>query len=201
MKIMKIMLALCALLVSASASSEVLIAKATFNKDWRQGWGDVFELSYQLASTPVYASIGEDVLVWQRDVPNVSYIWNVTDPSKLLYLQKGLQTAGDDYWFLGGSGSIWLSHDRCVTGTSNDCGIFHPDMLVNGKVDLTTATLSRVLVTLEPFEGGYRSGTVSLFASFTSDIPEPGTCALFGLGIVGLAAFGRRRAARTSLSA
>ena len=60
-------------------------------------------------------------------------------------------------------------------GLPNDCGVFHPDLSVNGKVDPTTATLTRVLVTLEPFDGGYRSGTVSLFADPISDVPEPGT--------------------------
>jgi hypothetical protein len=202
----KYALALCALLASPLAFSEVLVAKATFDQYWQNtAWGNGFVLSYQLASVPVYASIGEDILLETQALPDQSYTWNVTSPSRLHYLQKGLQTAGDDFWFLQGSTAIQLNRDRCVTGTSTDCpyGPFHPDLSINGKFDLSEVTLTRLEITLGPASGPTgpygqtRVGSLSFYADPASSVPEPSTAAVFALGALALAVFTKAQKSRS----
>jgi hypothetical protein len=155
-----------------------------------------------LASVPVRASIGEEVLLWESALPDQSYVWNVTSPTSLLYLQQGLQTTGDDFWFLEGTSAISLHLDSCITGTSTKCSYggpydldpFFPDLSVNGKIDFATVNLARLEVKLGPASGPVgpwgpiREGTISLYADPVSQIPEPDSVAIFGLGFFVLAA-------------
>lgn len=210
---MRYLLALCALLVSSSAFSEVLVARTNFAQSWwPNSWGNGFVLSYQLASVPVYASIGDQVLISESALQDQSYTWNVTSPTSLSYLQQGLQTTGDDFWFLEGPSVITLHLDSCVTGTSTECSYggpydlnpFFPDLSVNGKIDFATVNLARLEVKLGPASGPAgpwgptREGTISLYADPVSQIPEPDNVVIFGLGFFVLAAV---RAARKSQNA
>lgn len=205
---MRYLFALCALLVSSSAFSEVLVARTSFTQSWQpSSWGNSFVLSYQLASVPVRASIGEEVLVRENALPDQSYTWNVTSPTILLYLQEGLRTIGDDFWFLQGTSAITVHSDSCVTGTSTKCSYggpydldpFFPDLSVNSYTDFATVNLARLQVKLGPASGPVgpwgptREGTISLYADPVSQIPEPDSVAVFGLGFFVLAALRARR--------
>lgn len=205
---MKYLLALFALLISSSAFSEVLVARTNFSQSWWPNSGNGFVLSYQLASVPVYQSIGDQVLIWESALPDQSYTWNVTSPTSLSYLQQGLQTTGDDFWFLEGASGISLHLDSCITGTSTKCSYggpydlnpFFPDLSVNGKIDFATVNLARLEVKLGPASGlvgpwgPTREGTISLYADPVSQLPEPDNVIIFCLGFFVLAAV---RAART----
>jgi len=89
---------------------------------------------------------------------------------------------------------ICLRGESCVIGTSSGCsyGPFHPDFLINGKFDLSKVELTKLEVTLNAVNGGVRTGMLSFYANAVSDVPEPASVALFGLGVLGMAAFGRR---------
>jgi len=96
-----------------------------------------------------------------------------------------------------GPGAVGLTENAASVGASlfTSC--------TNGSVDLTTHTATfspvsslTVVKDLTLSGGTTGSASVSEFTNAVSDVPEPGTLALFGTGLLGLASLIRRKLRR-----